>query len=350
MLRAVLGSASLRRAATRTAATLLKTNATVAASLDTHPSSRCVPFSVLVVGTDRRSGVGSDLWPAPRGSPAGPGRADAILLAVIDPVVGRVDALSVPRATAVEVPVVGYQRLGWALEYGGASALVTAAKRVLDVSIHHYVCVDFQGFAAIVDAVDGIQLDVEGGLRDRRTGLDLDPGDQHVGGRQALALVRSRYQESERDGRVRTTSLGDSGRRDRLRSVVHALATRLRAGIGLRALARLAMATCRHVVVDESLVRRLREDPALVSRIARECVVPRHLRAPDAPGAAAVRPALAVPAASALRRVVPRARPGAGGDGPRADPCRRRPAARVLSRPTWTLAGRVQKSDGSIAA
>ena len=64
--------------------------------------------------------------------------------------------------------------------------LVAATKQLLDVAIHHYVCVDFQGFAAVVDAVDGVQLDLEHALRDRRTGLDLPVGDQRVRGDQAL--------------------------------------------------------------------------------------------------------------------------------------------------------------------
>lgn len=60
---------------------------------------------------------------------------------------------------------------------------------------------DLAGFADVVDAVGGVEVDVPEPVRDRAAGLEiLRPGRQTVDGLTALALVRSRHPEHLVDG------------------------------------------------------------------------------------------------------------------------------------------------------
>jgi LCP family protein required for cell wall assembly len=237
--------------------------------LDVVTEASATGCSVLVVGTDRR----------PRSATIDDvegGRADTIVLVVCDRVARRIDAITVARSLGAEIPMVGYQRLGWALDYGGPDAIATAVRRLLDVSLHHYVEVDFRGFAAIVSASGGVRIDVDHALRDRRTGLELPAGRSRLDGHGALAFVRSRYQDAEVDGEVRSVSLGDAARRHRLRLVLEALAAQVRSGVGPLAGARLGVAAARHLIVDERLLRRVSGDPALMSMLVGPGAAPIH--------------------------------------------------------------------------
>ena len=56
--------------------------------------------------------------------------------------------------------------------------------------------VDLAGFAAVVDAAGGLDVDVPPPVRDTDTGLRIDEaGAHHVDGATALAMVRSRHPE-----------------------------------------------------------------------------------------------------------------------------------------------------------
>ncbi len=123
-------------------------------------------------------------------------RADVVL------VVHQTDAgttvLSVPRDLVARVDRrPGRLALTWR---EGPQATVGALCR-LGIPADHLVTVDLAGFAAVVDAVGGLEVDVPEPVRDRRAGLLLeDAGRRRVDGVTALALVRSRHPEHLVDG------------------------------------------------------------------------------------------------------------------------------------------------------
>jgi LCP family protein required for cell wall assembly len=94
----------------------------------------------------------------------------------------------------------------------------------LDIPTDHLVTVDLRGFATLVDAAGGLDVDVPEPVRDEYTGLELTrAGRQHVDGLTALAMVRSRHPEHLVDGRWLPTPVDPDGRASAAAAVLSAL-------------------------------------------------------------------------------------------------------------------------------
>ena len=137
------------------------------------------------------------------------GRSDTLMVATIDPARKETSLLSIPRDTRVAIPKNGYDKINAAYAYGGEKLTQTTVENLLGVRIDHYVIINTHAFQKIVDAIGGIDINVEkrmyyedpwdddGGLI-----IDLRPGFQHMDGRTAVTYVR--YRDEEGDiGRVR---------------------------------------------------------------------------------------------------------------------------------------------------
>lgn len=170
----------------------------------------------LIVGSDSRENLPDDLDGA-FGDFAG-ARADVIILAQVEN--GRLQLLSIPRDLRVEIPGNGTNRVNAAYAFGGPDLLVETVSDATGVRIGHYLEVDFAGFASIVDALGGIELDVPYPARDAKSGLEIEAGLQTVDGATALAYARSRSYEEYRDGSWRSAGGGDIARTARQREVL----------------------------------------------------------------------------------------------------------------------------------
>jgi len=145
------------------------------------------PINILLLGADSR--VTSD-----------PGRADTIILVRLDPVTKHVRLLSLPRDTRVTIPGHGVNKLNQAssgyYRDGGTSLLVDTITTDLlpGLRIDYTVKTDFAGFAAIIDALGGVTIDVEERMYYKAVDvfIDLQPGVQHLDGEQALGYARFR--------------------------------------------------------------------------------------------------------------------------------------------------------------
>lgn len=157
-------------------------------------AGKSAPAYVLLMGVDRREG---DF-----------GRSDTLMLAAIDEDNGRATLLSIPRDTRARVGDYGYDKINHAYAYGGHDLTLSAVGALLDVPLTHYILVDTSAFARIVDAVGGVDIDVEKRMHyedpwDDNGGLviDLYPGEQHMDGAHAIQYVR--YRDGEGDiGRI----------------------------------------------------------------------------------------------------------------------------------------------------
>ncbi|WP_019878333.1 LCP family protein [Succinispira mobilis] len=134
------------------------------------------------------------------------GRSDTLMVVMLDPKTEQVTVLSIPRDTRVRIPGKGWDKINHAFAFGGHKLTQETVEDFLGVRIHHYVVIDFKGFKSIVDAVDGIDIDVEKRMyyEDPYDNLviDLQPGMQHLTGEQAIHYVR--YRDEEGDiGRVK---------------------------------------------------------------------------------------------------------------------------------------------------
>ena len=149
---------------------------------------------VLIMGVDRRDG---DV-----------GRSDPLMLAAVDEEQGRATLLSIPRDTRVEVGTYGYDKINHAYAFGGHEMTLAAVEKIVGVPVTHYVLIDTSAFERIVDAVGGVDINVEKRMHyedpwDDNGGLviDLQPGEQHMTGAQAIQYVR--YRDGEGDiGRI----------------------------------------------------------------------------------------------------------------------------------------------------
>ena len=183
---------------------------------DRPPANAAGSTTFLLVGSDGRTGMSDAdmkrLHVGNRATAAGR-RADTMLLVHVSARHGTVDAVSLPRDSYVTIPEHvssdGDQvperrnKLNAAYAFGGPSLAVATIERSTGVRIDHYLEVDFLGFVRLVDAVGGVDVCSPVELRDRKAGLRLPAGVNHVDGETGLAYVRARNLDARADlGRV----------------------------------------------------------------------------------------------------------------------------------------------------
>ena len=187
-----------------------------------HGAGGGAPFNLLVVGSDSRESL--DAKDAKRYGDVGGQRNDTTLVVRVEPDRRRVSMLSIPRDLVVPIAGTGTEnRINAALTVGPGQ-LVTTIEQNFGIPIHHYVLIDFDGFRAIVDALDGIDVRFPYPSRDLKSGLDVnEAGCHHLNGGRALALARSRYFSYQLDGVWHSDPWADLGRIRRQQAFLQAL-------------------------------------------------------------------------------------------------------------------------------
>jgi len=163
----------------------------------------------------------------------GRGLADTLIALVVWPKIGEMAALSIPRDSRVVIPGVGNRRINASHAYGGLPLTVETVEMLLGIPFDYYIEVNVSGLADLVDAIGGIDVEVEKRMhyRDRSQNLliDLQPGLQHLTGEQAVGYVRFRHD-----------AMGDLGRIERQRKFLRLVAGELLSPANVRRLPRLA--------------------------------------------------------------------------------------------------------------
>lgn len=184
--------------------------------------------NVLLVGSDSRAGAdpNDDDYESTGSEDATPGmRADTLIVARIDRVNGDIALMSIPRDLRVKIGnSERYAKIN--ATYGdGPDVLVRTIQRSLNIPIHHYVEINFQGFKSIVDAIGGVSVCVDHPSRDKATGFYIGRvGCKVLDGPKALSYARSRYLEEKIDGKWVMDRTGDTGRGERQRGFITTLA------------------------------------------------------------------------------------------------------------------------------
>jgi polyisoprenyl-teichoic acid--peptidoglycan teichoic acid transferase len=133
---------------------------------------------------------------------------DTIIVAHLD-VARRVATLvSIPRDTWVSVPRAGFTKINAAYAVGGAHATAKAASKLLGgIPIDAIVALQPEGAAALVDAMGGLDVNVDEAMDyDDDNGnlhIHLQKGEQHLTGSQVAGYVRFRHDLASDFGRVR---------------------------------------------------------------------------------------------------------------------------------------------------
>ena len=173
------------------------------------------PINILLLGADSRT-------------KSDPGRTDTMILVRLDPATKHIRLLSLPRDTRVTIPGHGVNKLNQAssgyYRDGGTSLLVDTITTDLlpGLRIDYTVKTDFAGFAAIIDALGGVTIDVEERMLYKAVDvlIDLQPGVQHLNGEQALGYARFRM---DAVGDFGTWSGEDHGRVERQKKLLAAV-------------------------------------------------------------------------------------------------------------------------------
>ncbi|XEC93887.1 LCP family protein [Paenibacillus tarimensis] len=126
-------------------------------------------------------------------------RSDSILIASIDPISKKAHLFSVLRDTYVNIPGHGKQRINSAIVLGGPNLAMETVGDLLGLEIQYYVYAEFEGFKALIDAIGGIEYEVEKDMNyvdnadGNRYDIHLKKGLQHLDGDKALQYVRFRH-------------------------------------------------------------------------------------------------------------------------------------------------------------
>jgi LCP family protein required for cell wall assembly len=143
-------------------------------------------------------------------------RADVVLVVHVTDA-GSTRVLSVPRDVVVDS---GRLALTW---LDGPQATLDGLCS-LGIPSDHLVTIDLAGFAALVDAAGGLDVDVPSPVRDPAAGLELRAaGPQHVDGATALAMVRSRHPQELVNGDWVPARVDPDGRASAAGAVLGAL-------------------------------------------------------------------------------------------------------------------------------
>ncbi|WP_439443551.1 LCP family protein [Listeria aquatica] len=154
-------------------------------------------FSVLVIGVDTSEKRSSDGRP----------RSDSLILATFNVKDARVEMTSIPRDSYVHIDypkknIDTYTKINAAHAYGGPELTMKTVEEKFQIPIDYYVRFDFDAFLKIVNALDGIDVDVpvsftEQNSKDEADAISLKKGKQRLDAEEALALARTRHIDND---------------------------------------------------------------------------------------------------------------------------------------------------------
>lgn len=133
-------------------------------------------------------------------------RSDTIMLVRVNPKGECLAIISMPRDLIVNIPGVGQDKINAAYAIGDVPLAIDTVRQLTGQPIHHFVSIDYTGFEKAVDALGGVYVDVDKRyFNDNSDALwgqtyepiDINPGYQKLGGKDALAYVRYRHTDSD---------------------------------------------------------------------------------------------------------------------------------------------------------
>jgi LCP family protein required for cell wall assembly len=178
-------------------------------TLDGNPFMLASPQTILVLGTDVRSGafagpeeaepkncldaVGSGR-PKDGSCKNPPYRSDTMML--IRAGRGTFRKLSIPRDTLADIPGLGPEKINSAYANGGAKLAVRTVEGLLGLNVDQVAIIDFDGFRSFIDTIGGITVDLPtdvcSNVSEGAFNLDLEEGENELDGFQAITLARTR--------------------------------------------------------------------------------------------------------------------------------------------------------------
>ena len=183
-------------------------------------------INTLIIGADNANGL-----------------TDTLQIYSIDPINNTMSMLSIPRDLYVDSPLGGKTKINEIYNAGnkkcqtdkncdddvdnGAVALKSILKTTLNINVHYFVRVDFQGFKNLIDSLGGVSIYVEKTLNDPSYPCDYDPG-KACGYLQKAGTYNMTGAQALKYARCRNGSCGnDFGRAARQQQVIESIRTKI---------------------------------------------------------------------------------------------------------------------------
>lgn len=152
------------------------------------------PFNVLISGSDTRGGFDEN------------GRSDVIMIATVNPKTHTILLTSVPRDFYVTTACdAGDGCMQGALDkithtgIHGTNTTKRTVEQLLGIEINYTFKVGFDTVTDLVDALGGVDVNVEPGYATTNSLYSVHEGINHLNAEQALAFARDRYSYTEGD-------------------------------------------------------------------------------------------------------------------------------------------------------
>ena len=168
------------------------------------------PINILILGTDITFDIetGRSTYEV--------GRTDTIMLLHYDPLMGKINVLSIPRDSYVEIPGYYNTKINAAYVLGKIDLTIKTVEKLTGVRIDKYVIINTKGLIKLVDLLGGIYIDVGKDMyyvdKAQNLYINLKKGPQKLSGKEAEGYIRFRHD-----------ALGDIGRIERQQNFLKAL-------------------------------------------------------------------------------------------------------------------------------
>lgn len=172
---------------------ILSKSKTVNKKNDTTIKDKNEPFSILILGIDS---IESNIRKVTAFN------ADSLMLVTFNPNTYNTTIVSIPRDTYTPISCLKSKAKSKITHSGwyGASCVVETVEELMDIKIDYYIKINFKGVVNLVNAVDGIEIDVPYSFCEQNSErlwgektIYVEKGIQTLNGEQALAFARNRH-------------------------------------------------------------------------------------------------------------------------------------------------------------
>ena len=171
-------------------------------------------------------------------------RSDVLMLLAVDFEQGNAHLISIPRDTMAKIyNTKGHYKINAAFAKGGSAEgdgfeyAIKTVENLMGVPISHYVGVNMEGLKAVVNALGGVEYDVDREIK--LNGRVLHKGVQRLDGQQVLDYCRARKGYGT-----------DVDRADRQQRMLFAIFTQLREGSRLTSIPKLYLSVKDYIYTD----------------------------------------------------------------------------------------------------
>ncbi|GAA1545594.1 LCP family protein [Brevibacterium picturae] len=123
-------------------------------------------------------------------------RSDTIMVMHLPESGSKVQIMSIPRDSWVDIEGHGKAKINSALSYGGLPLAVSTVSDFIGTDLDHVAIIDFQGFKALTNSLGGVTVNSEQSFE--KNGYTFEKGENLLNGDEALTFVRER--KSFKDG------------------------------------------------------------------------------------------------------------------------------------------------------